>query len=138
MCHEEAQMKLLAGIILFGLFIASAGASEITTIEKKQRKFVSRFYEALEMMPDRCPESVRHEYLNSVTNFEKSFPEFISLVNSSKFRAYAITKFSNKSPISENECMYLKGALDALINTEEGIKDMNKNTEIMRNSLKNT
>ena len=125
-------MKYLAGIILFGLFFTSASASELTPTEKKQRKFVSRFYEALEMMPDRCPESVKNEYLNSVKSFEEAFPEFISLVNSSKFREYAITKFSNKSPISENECLYLKGALDALINTEEGIKDMKNNTEIMR------
>jgi hypothetical protein len=131
-------MKFLVGIILFGLFFNSASAGELTPIEKKQRKFVSRFYETLEMMPDRCPESVKNEYLNSVKNFETAFPEFISLVHSSKFREYAITKFSNKSPISENECLYLKGALDALVKTEEGIKDMKNNTEIMRNGIKNT
>jgi hypothetical protein len=136
MCKEEIQMKFLTGIILFGLFFTSASASELTSTEKKQRKFVSRFYEALEMMSDRCPESVKNEYLNSVKNFEKAFPEFISLVNSSKFREYAITKFSSKSPVSENECLYLKGVLDALVNTEEGIKDMKNNTEIMRNSKK--
>ena len=99
---------------------------------------MSRFYEALEMMPDRCPESVKNEYLNSVKNFEKALPEFISLVNNSKFREYAITEFSDKSPVSEDECLYLKGTIDALINTDNGINDMPKNTGIMRGIRNNT
>ncbi len=131
-------MRLFSGFILFTLFISFAGASALTPIEKKQRKLVSRFYEALEMMPDRCPETVRERYLKSVKNFEKAFPEFISLVNKSKLRAYAISEFSNKSPISESACLYLKEALDAHVNTEKGKKSMNKNTDIMRTNSENT
>ena len=135
--HKGIHMKYLVVNILFCLSIASVGATELSPIEKIQRKFVSRFYETLEMMPERCPESVKSEYLNSVKTFEKAYPEFVSLVNRSKFREYAITKFSNKSSISENECRYLKGALDAWVTSEEGIKDMNKNTETMSDSVKN-
>jgi len=131
-------MKSLLGFILLTFLASSVTASGLTATEKKQRKLVSRFYEALEMMPNRCPESVRKEYLNSVKSFEKAFPEFILLVNKSKFRSYAISKFSNKSPLSENACLYIKGALDAQISTKKGKIEMDKNTTIMRNNGKNT
>ncbi|MET1257256.1 hypothetical protein [Aliikangiella maris] len=127
-------MKMIIGVIVLALFSSLANSGEINAIEKKQRKLVSRFYEALEMMPNRCPVSVRNKYLKSVKEFEIAFPDFISLVSKSKYKSYAISKYSNKSPIDENTCLYFKEALDVHMNTEKGKKEMEKNTNIMRNN----
>ncbi|WNO09982.1 hypothetical protein [Teredinibacter sp. KSP-S5-2] len=107
------------------LILASVSvASELSPIEKKQRKVVSRFYEVLEMMPSRCPESKRSEYSSSVVKFENMYPKFKSALRDSKFRPYAIENFSNASAVTEGGCLYIKDALDRYTNTDKGKQKM--------------
>ena len=131
-------MKLVTGLILI-LFAGSLLAeNKLSSTEKNQRKLVSRFYEALELFPNRCPEPEREEYLNSVLKFETAYPEFISLTKGSRFRAYAINNFSNNtSSISKEACLYFKEALDAQVNTVKGQEGMSENTKIMRKNGQN-
>ena len=88
------------------------------------------------MMPERCPQSVKNEYMNSVELFIKQYSEFDNLIKHSKFRGYAIDNFSNQEKISESECLLLKSALDDLVNSKAGVKSMVKNTEVMRTNPK--
>lgn len=117
-------MKLYIFFISALILATVSVASEISPIEKKQRKLVSRFYEVLEMIPSRCPESKRSEYKNSVVKFENMYPEFKSALRDSKFRSYAIENFSNTTMITDDECLYIKEVLDTYTDTDKGKQKM--------------
>ncbi len=122
-----------AGLVLILVALPTLAGSSLTSTEKKQRKLVSRYYEVLELLPNRCPKSSKGEYLQSIAIFKKAYPEFIDLIGRSNFRDYAIKNFSeNTSPISGDECLFFKEALDIQVNTERGRIDMKKNTKVMR------
>jgi hypothetical protein len=131
-------MKSLIGFIATLFVCFSSVASELSPIEKKQRNLVSRFYEILEMFPERCPQSARKEYIESVEKFEKTFPKFNYLIKKSEFRSYAINKFSNVSSVPKQTCLYYKEALDMQVDTEKGQQSMNKNIEVMRYTVSET
>jgi len=132
----DVKSSILAFIALFLCF--EVVASDLSSVDRKQRKLVSRFYEILEMLPKRCPLEARKEFISSVERFERGFPEFNSLIKKSRFRAYAVDKFSNSTPIKEETCLYYKEALDWHIDTEKGKSSMVKNLQTMSTGANNT
>ncbi len=119
------------------LFLCSeAAASDLSSIERKQRLLVSRFYEVMEIIPENCPLEAKKEFIISVERFERSFPDFNFLLKNSKFRAYAVDNFSNSSQLDEDECLYYKEALDMHMDTEKGKNSMEQNLVIMNADAK--
>lgn len=122
---------VLAIIILF--LCSSVEANELTSVELKLRYLVFRYYEILEVLPKKCSDGTKKEFISSAERFEKDYAEFNSLIKNSKFRAFAIDSFSISSQIKEESCLYYKTMIDDIyMNTEKEKMSMDKYLLIMR------
>ena len=126
-------MKFLVLAIIILFLCSSVAASELTSVELKQRYLVFRYYEILEVLPKKCPDGIKKEFLSYANRFEKDYSEFNSLIKNSKFRSFAIDNLSISSPIKEESCLYYKTMIDDIyMNTEKGKISMDKYLLIMR------
>ena len=123
---ESVLIKVI--LILSVFFSSNIQAGELSSTEKMKRKVVSRMYQTTEGALARCPVQDAKAFKRSLIKFKKSYPEFISLLQNSNYRQYAVDVFaddierSKVEPVKKlsQECLYVKSLLDSMLTTESG------------------
>ena len=128
---------LLLSLVMLTVTIQAA---ELNKEERAKRKIVSRMYQVSERVLARCPKKDKNDFEESLMKFKKTYPEFISLVENSVYRKYAIDTYSDdakkrKAKTAEDlsrECLYIKSLLDDMLTTEHGKKSVESMVEILK------
>jgi hypothetical protein len=140
-CTPIKESILIKVVLIISIFLSSSiQAEELNSTERMKRKIVSRMYQATEGALARCPEKDIKTFEKSLTKFNESYPEFVSLLKVSSYRKYAVDNFSDDiqrskiEPIEKlsQECLYIKSLIDSMLTTESG----KKSVEAMLASLK--